>query len=405
MTEKYPLDAGSLPHAKFAERRTEDPLGEVEVPSGDRVRLAVRYDDVRMVLSDPRFSTDPNIPDAPRFRRSTSDSSDAIFHKDPPELNRLRRLVSTALSVRRIQQWRPKADQIAERLLEEMLAGPDPADLSEAYAFPLPLHIICELLGVPKQDIGRFREWSDAFISTTAMSAGLRDAAMREFADYLAALIAERRRDSERTGREGTGLLNALIAARDSDGRLSEGELVTLVKTLIIAGHESVVTTIGRGAFALLRRPERFQALCKEPHLLESAVEEILRYEFVGSNSLIRTAKEDIELPSGTVTRGTGVITALVSANRDAEEFTRPDKFDIRRADNPHLTFGFGPHFCLGANLARMELQAAFGALVRAAPTLRLAVPPQEITFVPGLQMLRVEKLPVSWRRKTGASV
>ncbi|MFJ2818546.1 cytochrome P450 [Streptomyces sp. NPDC091279] len=394
MTEKYPLDAGALPQEKFAGRRATDPLGEVEVPSGDLVRLAVRYDDVRMVLSDPRFSTDPRIPGTPRFRTSTSDSADAIFHKDPPELNRLRRLVSGVLSPRRLQQWRPEVEAIADRLLTAMLAGPHPADLSEAYAFPLPLHVICDLLGVPAQDTDRFRTWSDAFISTTSMSAEQRDVRMGEFGDYLTELIADRRRSPDREG-----LLGALIDARDTDGRLSEGELVTLVKTLIIAGHESVATTIGRGAFALLRRPERYTALCREPDLLDGAVEEMLRYEFVGSNSLIRTAREDVELPSGTIPRGTGVITALASANRDEERFICPAEFDIRRADNPHLAFGIGPHFCLGAGLARLELQAAFRVLTRALPHLRLAVTPQEITFVTGLQMRRVERLPVTWQR------
>jgi len=399
MAEKYPLDAGELPHEKFARRRAEDPLGEVEVPSGDVVRLAVCYDDVRMVLSDPRFSTDPRLPGAPRFRRSSSDSAEAIFHKDPPELNRLRRLVSAALSPRRLGQWRPEVEAIADRLLAAMLAGPEPADLSEAYAFPLPLYVICDLLGVPAEDIDRFREWSDAFISTTSLGAEERDVRMREFGGYLTELIAARRRSTDRRG-----LLGALIEARDNDGRLSEGELVTLVKTLIIAGHESVATTIGRGAFALLRHPERYAALCGQPALLEPAVEEILRYEFVGSNSLIRTAREDVELPSGTVPCGTGMITALASANRDPQHFDAPDEFDVRRTDNPHLAFGIGPHFCLGAGLARLELQVAFGALTRTVPELRLAVPPEEITYVTGLQMRRVERLPVTWRGTRGST-
>lgn len=399
MPEKYPLDAGELPRGKFARRRAQDPLGEVEVPSGDVVRLAVRYDDVRMVLSDPRFSTDPRLPGAPRFRRSSSDTSEAIFHKDPPELNRLRRLVSAALSPRRLGQWRPEVEAIADRLLARMTAGPSPADLSEAYAFPLPLYVICDLLAVPADDIDRFRDWSDAFISTTALSAEERDGRMREFGDYLNELIALRRRGTDRRG-----LLGALIDARDTDARLSEAELVTLVKTLIIAGHESVATTIGRGAFALLRRPERYAALCRDPGLLEPAVEEILRYEFVGSNSLIRTAREDVELPSGTIPRGTGVITALASANRDEDHFDAPDEFDVRRADNPHLAFGIGPHFCLGAGLARLELQAAFGALARTVPSLRLAVPPEQIRYVAGLQMRRVERLPVIWTGEEGGT-
>ncbi|MEU2718371.1 cytochrome P450 [Streptomyces sp. NPDC007205] len=399
MAEKYPLDGGELPHGKFAERRSSDPLGEVEVPSGDLVRLAVRYDDVKMVLTDPRFSTDPRLPGTPRFRRSSSDCADAIFHKDPPELNRLRRLVSGALGPRRLQQWRPRVEAIANRLLAEMLAGPQPADLSVAYAFPLPLYVICDLLGVPAKDMGRFHDWADAFVSTTTMSAEQRDVHMREFGRYLAGLIAERRRS---TGSE--GLLGTLIEARDADGRLSESELVILVKTLIIAGHELVATTIGRGTFTLLRRPKQYTALCREPELLEQAVEEILRYEFAGSNSLIRTAREDLDLPSGTIPKGTGVITALASANRDEEHFSCPEEFDIRRADNPHLTFGMGPHFCLGAGLARLELKAAFGVLTRAVPDLRLAVPPQEITFVTGLQMRRVERLPVAWQPREGST-
>ncbi|MFS0694426.1 cytochrome P450 [Streptomyces nitrosporeus] len=393
MAEKYPLDAGRLPHEIFAARRSSDRLGEVEVPSGDLVRLAVCYEDVRIVLSDSRFSTDPCLHGAPRFRASSSDSADAIFHKDPPELNRLRRLVSGALGPRRLEQWRPRVEAIADRLLDVMLRGSEPADLSEAYAFPLPLHVMCSLLGVPAEDIDRFRGWSDAFISTTSLAPGERDTRMQEFNHYLVDLIAARRRSADREG-----LLDSLIEARDSAGRLSEEELVMLVRQLIIAGHETVATTIGRGAFALLRRPERYVALCREPELLEPAVEEILRYEFVGSNSLIRIAREDVELPSGTIPRGTGVIVSLASANRDEQAFDDPDKFDIRRIDNPHLAFGAGPHFCLGAGLARLELQVAFRALTRTVPELRLAVMPKEITFVSGLQMRRVERLPVIWQ-------
>lgn len=399
MAEKYPLDGGELPHEKFTRRRLSDPLGEVEVPSGDLVRLAVRYDDAKMVLTDPRFSTNPHLPGAPRFRRSSSDSADAIFHKDPPELNRLRRLVSGALSPRRLQLWRPRVEVIADRLLAEMLVRPQPADLSEAYAFPLPLHVICDLFCVPAEDIDRFRAWSDAFLSTTSMTAEERDTEMEEFGSYLAELITARRRSGVREG-----LLGALIEARDTDGQLTEDELVTLAKTLIIAGHESVATTIGRGTFALLRHPEQYAALCREPELVEQAVEEILRYENVGSNSLIRTAQEDVELPSGMIPKGTGVITALASVNRDGKQFPCPQEFDIRRTDNPHLTFGIGPHFCLGASLARLELRAAFGALTRALPGLRLAVPAQEITFTTGLQMRRVERLPVTWPHTEGAT-
>lgn len=399
MAERYPLRAGELPHEIFAARRRSDPLGQVEVPSGDLVRLAVRFDDVKAVLTDPRFSTDPRLPGAPRFRRSSSDTPDAIFHKDPPDLNRLRRLVAGALGPRRLGQWRPRIHEIADRLLADMLSGHQPADLSEAYAFPLPLYVICELLGVPAEDVGRFRKWSDAFLSTTSLTPEERDALVVEFRDFLAGLIAARRRSPG-----GEGLLDALIEAGDVHGRLTDSELVTLVQTLIAAGHESVATTIGRGGLVLLSHPERYAALCREPELLEQTVEEILRYEFVGSNSLIRTATEDVELPSGTIPKGTGVITALASANRDGGRFARPDVFDVRRAPNPHLAFGAGPHYCLGAGLARLELSAAFSALTRAVPGLRLAVPPQDIRFTVGLQMRRVERLPVAWPRGEGAA-
>lgn len=260
------------------------------------------------------------------------------------------------------------------------------------FAFPLPINIICDLLGVPTRDSPQFRHWSDMFLSTSAAAAPERRKVGAEFAAYVDGLIAARRRDP------GEDLLDELINAHDEDDRLSAVELARIVRGLIIAGHETTGNVIGRGIITLLRHPEQLAALREHPALLPSAVEEILRTEVPGHGGLLRVATDALSLPSGgTVARGQGVLAPVVAANYDPERFPAPDTFDVRRADNKHVTFGHGPHFCLGANLARVELQVAIGSLVRELPDLALAGSAQDLTWIGGSRVCGVSQLPVTW--------
>lgn len=237
------------------------------------------------------------------------------------------------------------------------------------FALSLPARVICDMLGIPMDRFEQFRGWTEMFLSTSEASAEARGEGFAAFMAYAGELIAAHR------VRPGDDLIDLLIEARDEGDRLSEAELTHMVFTLIMAGHETTASIIIRGAFRLLCHPEQYAQLTARPELLEPAVEEILRYEGPGGNGLLRLVTEDIELSSGVIPKGTVVLPNPTGANHDPSAFDDPLQFDIQRfagtAPNPHLAFGHGPHYCLGANLARMELQEAFRALVTRLPTLR----------------------------------
>ncbi|HEY7488338.1 MAG TPA: cytochrome P450 [Streptosporangiaceae bacterium] len=363
------------------------------MPSGDTAVAVARHADVRMVMSDPRFSRNLTYPGAPRMLpgEDISDDPDMMINMDPPRHTRLRHLVSRAFTPRRIESLRPRATEVTEELIDDLLARTPPTDFVTAFAMPLPVRIICDLLGVPIEDRERFQAWSNAFLSTTAMSPEERGTANQEFAAYVARLVDDRRRHP------GTALIDELINARDDDGALSEGELVRMTLALIVGGHETTVSFLTKGLLLLLVHPRQFELLAADPASIPSAVEEILRYDVPNDGAMLRVATEDVALPSGTVHKGEAVLPLLTVANRDTTVFPDPDRFDVTRSDNPHLVFGHGPHFCLGAHLARLELQVAIGALARRLPNLRLATSPDELTWKSGVFLPAPEGLPITW--------
>lgn len=374
-------------------RRENDPLGPVRLPSGDVVRLAVRFDDVQAVLADPRFSRDLSRPGAPRLQSGAdmSDDHDTLINLDPPRHTRVRRILNRAFSPRSIEGLRPRIREIAEGLVDGMLAAPAPADLMAAFAEPLPIMVIAEMLGVADSDLDRFRHWSDVAMSIDPGMAADRVKGRDEFFAYLQALIAQHRREP------GTDLLDSMIAASEDGDRLSEAELCDTARSLLLAGHETTMTTIGRGAFALLRHPEQYRELVADPGLVASAVEEILRHEFPADVGFLRLATEDVELPSGVIRQGEGVMPLISSAHADSRRFPEAEAFDINRTDNEHMAFGRGPHYCIGAHLARVQLQEGLGVLVRRIPGLRAAVSADQVVWKPDMMTHSIAALPVSW--------
>ncbi|WP_030669948.1 cytochrome P450 [Streptomyces sp. NRRL B-1347] len=383
------------PPDEYAQRRSSCPLEPIVLPSGDEVLLATTYEDIRDVHADTRFTRNLRYPGAPRLLagRDIPDDPHALVNMDPPEHTRLRRIVQSAFTPRRAEGWRPRIQELADGLLDAVIAGSPPVDLLDSYALPLPIHIICRLLGVPEEDSPRFRAWSDVFLSTSTATADERARAGAEFAAYTDALIADRRRNP------GADLLDELINAHDAEDRLSEGELARMVRGLIIAGHETTGHVVGRGVLTLLRHPDQLAELRQNPQLLHGAVEEILRTEVPGHGGLLRVATEDLSLPSGgTVPKGQAVLAPVVAANYDPQQFAAPDEFDIHRsAESRHLAFGHGPHFCLGANLARVELEVAIGSLVERLPGLALAVAPEGLKWTTGSRICSLVELPVTW--------
>ncbi|WP_019634278.1 cytochrome P450 [Actinomadura atramentaria] len=383
------------PSPAFADRHAAAPLAAVTLPSGDRVRAVVRHEDIRALLAHPAASRNLRYAGAPRLVKGLGldDDPDSLLNMDAPEHTRLRRILSGTFTPRQIEGWRPRAAEIAAELAAGLRGG-DVRDFAEAFAFPLPSLIICELMGVPVTDQDRFRHWTEQFLSTADASADDRVAAALDFAAYAAGLVAEHR------ARPGADLIDVLVQARDGDDRLSEDELVRLVFGLILAGHETTASQLVRGLFRLLAEPGRWAALAADPALVPAAVEEVLRHEGPGGYGVLRRMTERVEISSGVVEAGEAVFLMLPAGNLDPAVFPDPDAFEVTRFAGdgphaPHLAFGHGPHYCLGANLARMELQEAFGALARAVPDLELAVPAESVPWVGAAVIHRPVELPV----------
>jgi cytochrome P450 len=393
--ERFPFpdeEFGRVPRS-CAYRREHDPLGSVTLPSGDVVRLAVRHDDVAAVLADPRFSRDLSKPGCPRLQSGAdmSDDHDTLINMDPPRHTRVRGILSRAFTVRAVESWRPRIRALAEELVAGMRAAGPPGDFVAAVAEPLPIRVIAEILGVADGDLDQFREWSSLAMTIGDDLADARAKGKDEFFAYLRELIAEHRREPH------DDLLDAMIGASVDNDRLTEDELCDTVRSLLLAGYETTMTTIGRGLFTLLRHPDQYRALVAALELLPAAVEEILRYDFPADVGFLRFALEDVQLPSGTIRAGEGVMPLISSAHQDTSRFHDPETFNIRRPDAGNMSFGRGPHYCIGGTLARVQIEEALGAVVRGLPDLALALPAEKVPWNPSMVTHSISELPVTW--------
>ncbi|MFF4623837.1 cytochrome P450 family protein [Nonomuraea jabiensis] len=353
----------------------DGPVSRGAYLDGSPVWLVTGHAESLLVLTDLRFSNDPTkqatfdlaatagLPDdvAPYLLRT-------LGAYDPPDHTRLRRLVSRAFTARRIERLRPRIQQIAEELLDGL---PEQFDLIECFAYPLPIAVICELLGVPVEDRDTWRVWAG---DLTAPEPARIAAGARGLVAYMARLIARK------TGQGGDDLLSALITVRDDDGdRLSEHELIALSVSILIAGHETTVGLISQSVHLILTRSLKLDDV-------EAAVEEFLRYSGPAEIAVLRYALEPVELGGVLIGAGEAVQVVYAAANRDPRRFDQPQVLDPHRADNPHLGFGHGIHYCLGAALARAETQIALTTLLRRFPGLEPAVPADRIGWQPGLR-------------------
>ncbi|WP_367131349.1 cytochrome P450 [Saccharothrix sp. HUAS TT1] len=375
----------------YLELQRDEPVARVVLPYGGEGWLATRYEDVKTVLADARFSRaavmEPGA-DVPRTL-PTMPAETNILSMDPPDHTRLRKLVAKAFTARRTEQLRERAQQIVDGLLDEMEAQGPPADLVEALAMPLPITIICEMLGVPYEDRKDFRAWSEAAVAITAFTYEEILAAGESLRGYIAEL-AERKRVEPTDD-----MLSVLVAARDEGDRLSADELVMFGVTLLVAGHETTANQIGNFGYQLLRRPDRLGELRADPSLVPAAVEELLRFTPLGGSAgFPRIATAEVELSGVTIKPGEAVFVNNVAANRDPSVFENPNELDFHREHNPHVMFGHGAHHCIGAPLARMELQVAIGTLLKRFPSLRLA---GEVAFKKGRLIRGPQALPVEW--------
>jgi cytochrome P450 len=360
------------PHAVYDLLRKQAPAHKVRLPFGTDAWMVTRYEEARAALADPRLSKDMARADEFWMRAYDNVSEEVaetfdralsahMLNADPPDHTRLRKLVNKAFTARRVEALRPRIEEITEDLLAGM-AKQDEVDLLEAFAFPLPITVICELLGVPVEDREDFRKWSALILSDT----GDETSASRQMAGYLRDLIERKRAGT------GDDLLYALLQARDDDDRFSEHELIAMVFLLLVAGHETTVNLIGNGVLALLRNPSQLELLRSDPSLLPGAIEEFLRYDGPINLATFRWTTEPVQLGPVEIPMGEFVLVSLLGANHDPERFADPSRLDITRPAGGHVAFGHGIHYCLGAPLARLEGEIAIGRLLERFPNLRL---------------------------------
>ena len=389
------FDAAFLaePYAAFADLRERGPVHRARTPDGAPIWLVTRWDEVRALAADPRLSVDKRHSTGGYRGFSLPPELDAnLLNLDGPDHRRLRRLVSTAFTPRRVQSLRPRIRELAEQLLDAIEeSGRDTAEVLADYASPLPIAVICELLGVPERDRVDFKSWTDLMLAPSSREDVGRCVAFLQ--RYLLDLVVSKRSEPA------DDLLSDLIAARDgSSDRLSENELVSAAFLLLFAGYENTANLLGNGLAALLSRPGGYAALRDDPGLLPSAAEEFLRFDPPPQLSIRRFTTEDVEIGGVTVPAGGTVMLAWASANRDPAHLTDPDSLRLDRGSCPHFSFGHGPHFCLGAALARAEAEIALEALLRRFPDLALAVPGEQLSWRASFRNRGLRELPVTLR-------
>ncbi|NNN29950.1 cytochrome P450 [Streptomyces sp. S3(2020)] len=395
----YPMYGGSAlePPAEWELLRKECPVARVTLPSGDEAVLLTRYDDVRQVLSDPRFAA---VLDSEGAARIADDETGGVFSTDMARFlpqqgephRRWRRMVGQWFTVTRMAGLRPGIEAMAERLVDEMVAHGGPADLRAHLAFPLPVWVICGLLGVPEADRDRFTHWSDALLNLTRYTQEEVDTAQDDYVDYMAAHVVAKREAP------GDDLLGALVEAVEPDGyRMSERELVYTGQSLLIAGHETTANMIGKTVALLLADRRRWERLLADPSLVRPAVEEALRVDADPGIGIPRYLTEETEVGDSVLPAGTTVLCSMGAANRDESIFDAADEMRLDRQPNTHLAFGVGPHSCLGQALARVELQTVLDVLLRRLPSLELAVAAEELRRLEGLAVGGLREVPVRW--------
>ena len=361
---------------------------QVTLPDGTAAWVISRYDDVRAGLADPRLSLDKAHAKEWRGLSLPAALDANLLNMDPPDHTRLRNLVGRAFTPRRVTALRPAVQRVADELLDAM----EPARSGDAiadYAAPLAAAVICDLLGVPVEGRAGIRGWVGT-LTAVGDPAGVATA-IGEVSAYLVELIATKRQT------RGEDLLSALVAARDDRGGLTEDELLSLAFLLIGAGFENSVNLIANGLVLLLRHPEQLRAVRRSPASVEEAVEEFLRFDPPAPLAIRRFPTEDLTIGGVTIPAGAPVLLSIAAANRDPARFRFPERLDVRRADNPHLSFGQGIHYCVGAPLARIEAAVGLGTLLRRLPGLALAVPADDLRWRPSFRVRGLLELPVRW--------
>ncbi|KOU30145.1 cytochrome P450 [Streptomyces sp. WM6373] len=399
--ELFTWEFATDPYPAYAWLREHSPVHRTKLPSGVEAWLVTRYADARQALADQRLSKNPAHHAEPAHAKGKTgipgerkaELMTHLLNIDPPDHTRLRRLVSKAFTPRRVAEFAPRVQALTDHLIDGF-AERGEADLIHEFAFPLPIYAICEMLGVPREDQDDFRDWAGMMIRHGGGPRGGVARSVKQMRTYLGELIHRKRDDL------GDDLISDLIRASDHGDHLTEGEATAMAFILLFAGFETTVNLIGNGVHSLFMNPvqrERLQSslAAGESGLLATGIEELLRYDGPVELATWRFATEPLTLGGERVETGDPVLVVLAAADRDPERFADPDTLDLSRADNQHLGYGHGIHYCLGAPLARLEGQTALATLLTRLPDLELAVPPQDLRWRGGLIMRGLRTLPV----------
>ena len=385
---------GFDPVDELARVRADEGVTRVVTPFGMHAFLVTRYEDIREVLSDPaRFSNaQTDFPLAEQLQLSQDEvarrRAGQLLALDPPQHTRLRRMLTPEFTVRRIRRLAPRIEEIVESHLDDLERDGPPADLVSRFALPIPSLVICELLGVPYSERAQFQQRTSRQLD---LSVPLEERVVlqRESREFMQEQVARAK------AAPGDDMLGMLV--REHGDELTNDELVGIGLLLLIAGHETTANMLGLGTLALLCHPEQLALVREDPASVEPAVEELLRWLSIVPAGILRTTTTEVTLAGHTIPAGSLVAASLLAANRDQALVEDPDRLDITRGALGHLAFGHGVHHCLGAPLARMEMTAAFPALLRRFPRLALAVPFEEIGFRPHHFIYGLQSLPVTW--------
>jgi cytochrome P450 len=389
MSRTEPFD----PPPDYAKLREGQPFARVRLWDGTYPYLLTKYADIRAVLSNPKFSCEPNREGFPHVfeGRMVADKADRSFLRlDNPEHDRLRRMVTREFTVRRIEQLKPRIQETVDRLITRYAQLPRGADFVEHFSAPLPTEIITFLLGIPYEDHHFFHDATRIQFGSKSTPAQVRRSLDDLFA-YLDALITRKDRDPQ------DDIASRLVVEQLRPGHIDRLTLINIVRLLLSAGHQTTQNMTALGVLTLLQHPNQLALIKRDPAMIPGAVEELLRFSSVLHVGARRVALEDINVNGTLVKAGEGVICSIPAANRDPELFPNPDNLDVARDSAGHVAFGFGIHQCLGQVLARAELQVVYELLFKRLPNLRLAVPFEQLRFRHDMFVYGVHELPLAW--------
>ncbi|MFF9581391.1 cytochrome P450 [Streptomyces achromogenes] len=381
---------------EYAGLRADAPVSRAALKvNGKPAWLVTRHEHVRQVLGDSRASSNLKLPGYPHQFHIPEELLAQVrlmmLNMDPPEHTAHRRMLIPEFTARRVRELRPRIQQIVDERVDAMLAAGGPVDLVTALALPVPSLVICELLGVPYEDHARFEEWSAALMNHD-LSPQEYGAAVQALDTYLDQLVTLKENEP------GDDLISRFLEKNRDEGVADHTDVVTMARLMLVGGHETTANMIALGVLALLQHPEQLAELQADPDLLPNAVEELLRVFSISDSGTARVAMADIEVGDVTIRAGEGILALNNAANHDESVFPDPGALDIRRKEaRAHLAFGYGVHQCIGANLARVELEAVYGTLLRRVPGLRLAAEPEELRFKDDAMVYGVYELPVTW--------